>query len=164
MARYNYAKVWIDAQVKAVKALGEKVVARKDNDGNIYIVLDGTRMFKIPATYAFLDAGRFDQADTIKVWRNANAANSFPAFFTGNARVITRNGKKSGTVLEVKGDNGVITWLDERYVKEFGGAENLVCRISDKKNAPVILESVHGIGPELGLVCPVNMDVAMRTA
>lgn len=162
MARYNYAKVWIDAQVKAVKALGEKVIVQKDNDGNIYIVLDETRMFKVPGPYAFLDAGRFDQADAIKIWNGANAANSFPAYFTGNARVITRNGKKSGTVLEVKGDNGVITWLDERYVKEYGGAENLVCRISDKKYDPVILESVNG--PDLGLVCPVNMDVAMRTA
>lgn len=162
MARYNYTKVWIDAQVKAVKALGDKVNARKDGDGNIYIALDGTRLFKIPATYAFLDAGRFDQADTIKVWKNANAANNVPAYFTGNARVITWKGKKSGTVLEVKGDNGVITWLDERYVKEYGGAENLVCRISDKKNAPVILATVNG--PDLGLVCPVNMDVAMRTA
>ena len=162
MARYNYTKVWIDAQVKAVKALGDKVNARKDAEGNIFIVLDGTRLFRVPGPYAFLDADRFGQADTIKIWNGANAANNVPAYFTGNARAITRKGKKNGTVLEVKGDNGVITWLDERYVKEYGGAENLVCRISDKKYAPVILAAVNG--PDLGLVCPVNIDVAMRTA
>lgn len=160
MARKTpYEKVWLNVQLNAIKsgfADQEKKLFVEQDKIWTYIS-DGYRIFCVPAEMTFLDFSKFASAKggLIRHFENADKRNTSPAYFTGNARMTYKDGKPFKRVLEVVGDNGVRTWLNESFVKDAGGCLNLVCRVGEKRTDPVIVECIGG--PVIGLILPVNI-------
>lgn len=126
------------------------IAARDETNGNIYLIFDGTRVYKLTENLVFVDVTKADTMPIESVERIFNDGLHVDARFNGEIREILKD-KKVVRARKLVAENGAFAWVNEKFFDLFD--KDATFKIKNETGTVVVYES----GEKCGLVLPIRV-------